>query len=180
MEKAGFVMRKLYGVLLMLGLSGAVFASTITVSIVQNEAAPGEALELSRIVEDELFTDCFDGGHIVSNTDIRLDGSRFAEKSFSLKEAALGYSDYLIALLLEYGPNVIKNEELKTSWAELLGITWRVVDTKNGNVLGEAKVSLSDRGAYYLDPSGQSRLLAEKVGKDALSLVNKTVEGEKK
>jgi hypothetical protein len=143
--------------------SAAVHAASVTVSVVQNERAPVIAIDMSRTIEDELMGGYFDAGHIVSSTSIRLDGSKFAQKNFGIKEAAFGYSDYLLAVYLEYGPNELKIEEKKITYAELRTIVWRVVDVKTSKILEEKTIDVTKIRVTDFDPYEQSRLIADTV-----------------
>jgi hypothetical protein len=149
------------------------YAASVTVTVVQNEQAPAIAIDMSRAIEDEIFGDLFDSGHIVSNTDIRFDGSGFAQGNFGVKEAAFGYSDFLVALYLEYGPVAITDSEKKTSWAELRAITWRVVRVSDSSILAEKSIDVSKIKVTDFDPYKQSRLVADQVVDATLPVLKK-------
>jgi hypothetical protein len=149
--------------------AATIYAASVTVTVAQNERAPLIALDMSRTIEDELMGKYFDAGHIVSNTPIRFDGSLFARKEFGIKEAAFGYSDYLLAVYLEYGPNEITIEEKKMTYAELRFITWRVVDVRTQKILEEQSIDVTKIKVTDFDPYQRSRLVADTVSDASLA-----------
>lgn len=148
-----------------------VHCATISLSVVQNEEAPAIALEMSQTVEDQMFNRCFDEGHILSNVDIRFDGSLFPTANFGIKEAAFGLSDYLIVIYLYYGPQEIQNKEMKLTYAELNNITWRVVRVATSKILSEKKINVSDIKILDSDPYKQSRTITDSICTDALNTI---------
>ncbi len=164
-------------VLLFCTVASAVFCSTVTVTVVQNEQAPFVALQMSQTVEDELMTVLFDSGHIVSNTSVRLDGSLFSGRSFGLKEAAHGLSDYLLVVLLKYNPSEKKKPDDSAAYAQLDGLSWRLVNVAGGAVLAEKTLDLSKIPITDFDPYKQSRQLADIVGRDCLQLLYNSSKG---
>lgn len=157
----------------------SVSAATVTLSVVQNEQAPEVALEISQTIEDQLFGDFFEAGHIVSNDDIRMDGSRFVEKNFGIKQAAFGLSDFLIVVYLHYGPGVINDTEKKMTYAELDTLSWRVVRVLSSEILGEGAIDVTKIQVRDFDPNNQSRLIASLVSKETLKLLVNRTQGEK-
>ncbi len=162
-----------------LTISGAA-AATITLSVVQNEQAPAIALQMSQTIEDELLGDYFEYGHIISNSDIRFDGSRFAEANFGIKEAAFGLSDYLVVVYLHFGPAEKKDAEKKMSWAELDSMTWRVVRVLTSEILGEDSIDATKVKVTDFDPYRQARTVADLAGTLTLAVVKDAKRGEKK
>ncbi len=160
-------------------LSGA-SAATISLSVVQNEQAPAIALQMSQTIEDELFGNFFDSGHIISNSDIHLDGSRFSEPNYGIKEAAFGLSDFLVVVYLHFGPAERKNVEKKQSFAELNSLTWRVVRVLSSEILGESTIDMSKVKITDFDPYQQSRIVADMVGAQTIAVVQGSKRGEKK
>jgi hypothetical protein len=158
----------------------SVHAASITVSIVQNEQAPAIAIDISRTIEDELFNDYYDAGHIVSNTDIRFDGSSFTQKNFGIKEAAFGFSDFLVTVYLEYGPGEIKDTEKKTTYAELRSLVWRVVQVNNSAILASDTIDVTKIKVTDFDPYKQSRLVADRVTDSTLKILAKASSGGNK
>lgn len=155
------------------------FAETVTLTVSQNEEAPSVAVDMSRAIEDELLSRFFDAGQIVSNTDLRLDGSKFStELNYGVKEAAFGYSDYLVAVNLRYGPTVKTDEQKKISWAELIGLEWRVVRVARAIVVDEKTLEVAALGITDFDPYQRSRIVADEVSKRALAAIGKD-RGEK-
>lgn len=162
---------------LLLAASGIASASTVTVTLVQNEQAPSVALQMSQTIEDELMSGFFASGHIVSNTEIRFDGLSFDARNFGLKDAALGMSDYLLAVSLQYNPAEKKETEGSAAYAQLDGLIWRLVKVDGGSVVAEKKLDLSKVPITDFDPYKQSRNVASFVGRDCLLLLSKSSQG---
>jgi len=178
------IFRRLRPLIVCVFLLASVYANlaseTVTITVVQNEAAPAVAIDMSRTIEDEIFGRFFDAGHIASNTDVRFDGSHFSEKNFGVKEAAFGYSDYLIAVSLGYGPAEKKDESKNLTWAELVSLEWRVVRVQNQVVIAEKKVDVAQLKIADFDPYKQSRIVADSVTDQILAAIAKAKQGEKK
>lgn len=158
----------------------ALHAASITVSVIQNEEAPAIAVDISRTIEDELLNDYFNAGHIVSNTEIRFDGVAFAKKNFGIKEAAFGFSDFLIAVYLEYGPGEINDTEKKKSYAELRSLAWRVAQVNNSAILASGSIDVTKIKVTDFDPYKQSRLVADRVTDATLKILEKGTSGGNK
>lgn len=167
-------------VFLSLSVVSGAGAATISLSVVQNEQAPAIALDMSRTIEDELFGNFFDAGHIISNSDIRFDGSRFVEANYGIKEAAFGLSDFLVVVSLHYGPAEKKDTETKLSYAELDSLAWRVVRVLSSEILGESTIDVSKVKVTDFDPYRQSRIVADLVGAQTIAVVRGSKRGEKK
>jgi hypothetical protein len=163
--------------LFFLAFMGVLPAETVTIAVVQNEAAPAIAIEMSQTIEDELMGDYFDAGHIVSNQSIRNDGSKFEEPNYSVKEAAFGLSDYLVAVSLEYGPAVMKDESKKLTWAELVSLKWKIVRVLGATLVAEQSVDVSKIKITDFDPYKQSRLVADTVSEQTLDAIAKSKAG---
>lgn len=149
----------------------SLWAKTLTVALVQNEKAPAVALDMSRTIEDEILGVYFDAGHIVSNNDIQFDGSQFAKDNYGLHEAAVGYSDYLIVVYLEYGPAEKKDETTHASYAELLAAKWRVVKVSSTRILAEGAIDVTKIRVTDFDPYQRARLVADKITTATLSVI---------
>jgi hypothetical protein len=154
-------------------------AESLTVSIVQNEKAPAVALEMSQTIEDELMNDYFDAGHIVSNTDIRFDGSKFKAANFGIKEAAFGMSDYLLAVYLQYGPGEIKDEKKGITYAQLDTVVWRLVEVRSSNIVAEQTLDATKIHVTDFDPYQQSRLVADQASGASIDALNRNKTGGK-
>ena len=176
MAKYGLYAALALALLTVSGLS----AETVTITLVQNEKAPAIALEMSNAIEDEIFGHFYDAGHIASNTEIRYDGSRFREKNFGVKEAAFGYSDFLVAVSVQYGPAEITDKEKKITYAELDAITWRLVEVKTSKIVAEKKIDAKKVPVTQSDPYLQARVDAGIASDDALKAIEKFNEGEKR
>lgn len=166
-------------ILLMTVCSAFLCAATITVTVVQNEGAPDIAIQMSRTVEDELLGQYFNAGHIVSNTEVLKNGSRFSERNYGIKEAAFGMSDYLLVVYLQYGPGEIKNEEKKMSWAELKTITWRIVAVPTSRIIEERSVEYSTFPVDDFDPYLQVRKPAGLIVRESLPVIKRDRQGDK-
>lgn len=153
-------------------------AQTVTVTVVQNEKAPAIAIEMSRVVEDELFSVLFDSGCIASNTSVRFDGSRFDEDNFGIKEAAFGMSDYLVAVLLRYGETEMSDIESKQTWAELRSMTWRVFDVRTGALLGEQNIDITRIKISDSDPYSRARFVAHDSASSVIAAFRAPSQGE--
>ncbi|HNY20918.1 MAG TPA: hypothetical protein PKO22_02090 [Treponemataceae bacterium] len=164
----------------LMAISAAAYAESVTIALAQNAQAPVVALEMSRTIEDEILNDYFDGGHIVSNTPIAMEGSSFKKKNFSVKEAAFGYSDYVIAVYLEYGPEEIKDTEKKTSYAELRSIVWRVVLVSSSKIVEEKTIDATKLKIRDFDPYKRARMIADQVSAASLAAVLRSEQGGKK
>lgn len=164
----------------LMALSASAYAESVTIALAQNAQAPAVALEMSRTIEDEILNDYFDGGHIVSNMPIAMEGSSFKKKNFSVKEAAFGYSDYVIAVYLEYGPDEIKDEEKKTSYAELRSIVWRVVLVSSSKVVDEKTIDATKLKIRDFDPYKRARMIADQISAASLAAVVRSEQGGKK
>ncbi len=172
----GGLMRSLRVIVIMvlfqlLCFSGA-SAATITLSVVQNEDAPEIALQMSQTVEDQLFANYFDSGHIVSNSDISFDGSQFEKTSYGIKEAAFGLSDYLIVIYLHYGPQELQNVEKKTSFAELNTLSWRVMNVLTSKVIAEKSIDITKIKVLDADPYKQARILTDAISTETMKALN--------
>lgn len=154
-------------------LSVPAFASMVTLSIVQNEEAPSTAIETSRILEDELFSLFFSMGTIVTNIDIGMDGSRFKDPLYSVKEASWGGSDYLLVIYLEYKPEEKEDEteantetetEIKKPGpVELISISWRLVHVMSAKTLETGETPKGFRGISETDPAKKAQILANQL-----------------
>jgi len=154
--------------------------ATVTVSVVQNEKAPEVALEMSRTVEDELLGQFFDLGHIVSNSDISFKGSLFSQKNFGIKEAAFGMADYLVLVLLSYGPGERKNDETGMIYAELQKLSWRVVQVQDSAILDEKTIEYNDKTVKDFDPYAAVRVPARQIASDSISIMERNSQGGKR
>ena len=134
-------------------------------------------MEMSNAIEDEIFGCYFEAGHITSNTEIRLDGSRFAEKNFGIKEAALGLSDFLVVIDLQYGPAEIIDTEHKITYAELDTLTWRLVEVKSSKIVLEKKIDVKAIKVTDFDPYKRSRFVAQTTASDSLTAIANFKEG---
>lgn len=146
-------------------------ASTVTVAVAQNEVAPEIALETSSLIEDEIMGSLYDEGYIVSNNDISLVGTAYADPSFGIKDATEGFSDYLIAVLVEYAEEAVKDAERQIVYAEIRAVTWRLVRLSDGKVLAERVVDMKKAKAD--DPQDRARRLAKIIGRDCDRLLKK-------
>jgi hypothetical protein len=153
-------------------------AETVTIAVSQNEKAPDIAFEMTVTVEDELMSLLYESGHIVTSNAVSLKGSLFSDESFGVAEAAEGYADYLVAVNATYGPNEIRNEELKVSYADLKGVDWRVVRIATGHVIKEGSVAMSKIRVIDADPYKQVRFMAGGIAKDALKAINGDSQGD--
>lgn len=153
-------------------------AQTFNLSIVQNEKAPAIAIELSRVVEDEILGQCFNAGLIISNDEIRFNGSDFSDKKFGIKQAAFGMSDYLLAVLLVYGKNEKKIEKSLT-YAELEKIQWRLVKVSDSSVIAEKTIKASSIPVQDSDPYNQARVIARSITSETTELVRNSGKKEK-
>ena len=152
-------------------------ADTVTLTVVQNEKAPVIAMDMSNAIEDEIFGCYYDAGHITSNTEIRLDGSRFKDTKFGIKEAAFGLSDFLVVIDLQYGPAEITDNEHKITYAELDTLTWRLVEVKSSKIIVEKKIDVKNIKVTDFDPYKRSRFVAQTTASDSLSAIAKFKEG---
>ena len=166
-------------VVLFFSALAAASAATITVTVVQNEGAPEIAIQMSRTVEDELLGQYFNAGQIVSNTDILMNGSRFAEKNYGIKQAAFGMSDYLLVVYLQYGPGERVDEKKKVSWADLKTITWRIVAVPTSRIIEERSIEYSIFPVDDFDPYQQARKPAEMIVRESLPVIDRDIQGEK-
>ncbi|ULQ60092.1 hypothetical protein K7I13_01825 [Brucepastera parasyntrophica] len=160
---------RLFFVIILLTLClGGISAATVTISVVQNEQAPEVALEISRTVENEIMMQFFDAGHIVSNEPIKSNGNRFPEKNYGLKDAALGYSDYLVVVFLQYGVNKIESSDKKSTYAELKSVNWRLVRVRNAEIITEKKLEIQAGQKNNFDPYKNAKTLAKQITVDLL------------
>lgn len=154
-------------------------AETITLSIVQNEEAPAIAVHMSQTIEDEVLRNYYDYGHILSNESIRFDGVQFSQKNFQIKEAAFGYSDYLLVVYLHYGPVELRDEDKKTSYAVLDTLTWRLVKVDSSAILAEKTIDVTKIPVTDFDPYQQSRVVADRISMESVIEIQKEKRGEK-
>lgn len=154
-------------------------AQTFNLSIVQNEKAPAISIELSRVVEDEILGQCFNAGLIISNDEIRFNGSDFPDKKFGIKQAAFGMSDYLLAVLLVYGKNEKKIEEKSLTYAELEKIQWRLVKVSDSSVIAEKTIKASSIPVQDSNPYNQARVIARSITSETTELVINSGKKEK-
>ncbi len=166
----------LAAVMLTFCLAFSAQAATVTITITQNEKAPETALETSRTVEDELFLQFFSSGHIVSNSDIRFDGSLFLQKNYGLKEAAWGLSDYLVVVFLEFLSQETPEGSLPAP-AQLVSVSWKVVQVADGIVLETKKLTGKETVIDETDPAKRSRILAQRLFPDILNTIAKARKG---
>lgn len=154
-------------------------AETVTVTVVQNENAPAIALQMSQAIEDEILGDYFNAGQIVSNTQVRYDGSHYSEKNFGIKEAAFGLSDYLVVINLQYGPGEVVDKDKQITYAELNVLDWRLVKVLTSEVLVEKSINVKNIKVMDSDPYKQSRIVAGMAANDSLQAIPINNQGEK-
>lgn len=144
------------------------FAETVTITVVQNKDAPEIAIDMSRIVEDAVLGSYFDNGMIVTNTDIRHDEKRYPEKNYGVKDAAHGLSDYVVVVLLMYGPNEKINEEENFTYAELKSASWKLVNVQTSEKITQQDMDLRSVAVGESDPYKKVRNLGEIIARNSL------------
>lgn len=165
-------MRAFFSALCFLCLAATISASTVTISMVQNKNAPGIAVEMTRVIEDQIMNDYFASGEIVSNIEIIQDGNAFANPLFSVEEASAGMSDFLLAVYLEYGPEAKKTSDSGASYAELKKVNWRVVDVRSPRILGGGAFQVGNSRVQEQNPYECARVLAGHISKEGLKIQN--------
>lgn len=165
-------MRAFFSMLCFLFLLGSASASTVTVSMAQNKNAPAIAVEMTRVIEDQIMNDYFASGEIVSNMEIVENCSSFDNPMFSVKEASHGMSDFLLAVFLEYGPDEKKFTDSEATYAELKEVNWRVVDVRSPQVLGSGSFKVSNSRVQEQNPYECARIIAGLISKEGLKIQN--------
>lgn len=153
-----------------------IYASAITVTLVQNEKAPSTAVVMTQFLEETLLNSLFEQGHIVSNTEIRFDGSKFNDLNFGLKEASFGMSDYLITVLLQYSNEEKKDVNNNSAYAQLQGIQWKITSVASQKVLFSNIFDISKIVKTETDPYQQ----AKKIGIELSNESNSFIKNHKK
>ena len=145
------------------------FAATVTVSMAQNREAPPVALEMTRVIEDQIMNDYFSAGEIISNTEIAENGgAEFRKPAFGLEEAAGGMSDFLLAVYLEYSAEEKKLDGSGMPYALLQKVSWRVVDVPDGRILGSGAFALSESDIQRSNPYDCARVAAGLISGEGL------------
>lgn len=172
-------MRIFFHIFCFLCLSGAVFASTVTVSMAQNKNAPAIAVEMTRVIEDQIMNDYFASGEIISNAEIVENCTSFDNPMFGVNEASNGMSDFLLAVFLEYGPDEKKITDSEAVYAELKKVNWRVVDVRSPEVLGSGSFQVSNSRVQEQNPYECARIIAGLISKEGLKIQNEVKGGDK-
>ncbi len=154
----------LCGILLM---GSAVHAATVLVAVMQNEQAPATALQMSSAMEDQILGAYFDWGHIVTNDEITSEGSSFTEKGYGLGPARAVWADFMLVILLEYSPVEVVDSSLGITYARLSGISWRMVQVRDGIILVEKKLPPTSVPVSEPDPYRRARILADTIAKES-------------
>lgn len=163
-------LRRLLSILL-LAITTTAFAAaqTITITVVQDESAPEVALDMSRVLEDEMLGCYFESGKIVTNTDIALDGKKYYEKNYGVKNAAHGLSDYVLIVYMQYGAGEKKHEKLNVKYAELKKASWRLVHVLSIETIAEQDLDLGSVPVREFDPYMQIRMLGAEIAQNSLT-----------
>ncbi len=150
-------------------------AATVLVSIVQNEEAPSSAYLMSSTIEDQLMGSYYDWGQIITNDEIRYDGSRFPESDFGLQNATEVYADFLLVVFLQYERAEIVNSDLKLTYSQLVAVQWRLVRIRDKKVIGGSTIASTALPLLDPDPYKNARSLADIIAfqsRDAMILGN--------
>lgn len=156
------------------------FAATVTVSMSQNGDAPPIALEMTRVIEDQIMNDYFTSGEIVSNTKIIEGGSLSSKERRSLiNEAADGMSDFLLSVYLEYEPNEKIGAESVGAYASLKKAEWQVIDVASSKIAGKGSFTIQESEVQRNNPYECARVAAGVISRESLKAQAKAEEGKK-
>ena len=157
-----------------------VFAATVTVSMSQNGDAPSSALEMTRIIENAIMSEYFNSGQIVSNTQIIEGGSLSQKEMRSLvREAAIGRSDFLLSVYLEYEPNKKIVSDAGGVYASLKKADWQVLAVPSAQVVGSGSLVIKESKAQKNKPYESARAAAVAICKESLKAQAGAEEGKK-
>lgn len=158
----------------------SVFPATVTVSMVQNPAAPPVALEMTRVIEDQIMNDYFGSGEIISNLEILENGLPSSRKNDSrIKKAAEGMSDFLLSVYAEYDSEERRLVESGEAYAALKKLEWQLIDVPSAKTLGRGSLAIKESEMQGNNPYGRARAVAGRISRESLK-VQREVERRKK
>ena len=148
------------------------FASTVSLTVVQNESAPKVSYPLSHKIEGILMDTFFNMGEIVTNDTLKFDYDNYENKSFGIKQAINGMADYLLVTRIEYDPIVLRDSEGK-EYPDLKKIEFRLVKLSNKTIITEDKIEKKDflrKGNNFEETAS---LMAEHVARESYKKLQK-------
>ena len=151
-------------------ISANVAAATVTISMSQNGDAPLNALEITRIIENEIMNEYFNSGQIVSSTQIMLGALSSAEMRSLVREAAAGMSDFLLSVYLEYESNKKVVAGAGSAYASLKRAEWQLVDVPSSQVVGSGSIEIQESEAQKRNPNEGARSLARAISRESLKV----------
>ena len=161
---------RLFCALSLLLFSVNVFAATVTVSMCQNEGAPTNSLEMTRVIEGEIMNEYFNSGQIVSNTQI-IEGAISSSVRRSLvREAAAGMSDFLMAVYLEYDRDKKIVTDTGVIHALLKKVEWQVIDVSSSRVVGSGSFAIEESEIPKRNPNEAARAAARRISRESLEV----------
>ena len=156
------------------------FAATVTVSMAQNGGAPSAALEMTRVIEEQIMNDYFISGEIISNTEIIENGFSSYKKNESLiAEAAEGMSDFLLSVYLEYDTNEKRVSESGSVYAALKKVEWQVVDVQASKIVGSGSFTMKESEIQQNNPYECARVAAGVISRESLKIQHDAEEGKR-
>ncbi len=131
--------KRLFCFLLVLGLSGMLFARQISIQIVQHDTINDSVRENSLQLEDELMTVFFESGYIVTNSPAVT--SKALIKT-GMGEAYDGCSEYFVQLRLFYDEP--KNDLQKVDWTLYSVLTGKKIKESSVKEIAVTKKNTKD------------------------------------
>ena len=160
--------------------SASATAATVTVSLSQNGNAPSGALEITRVIENAIMSEYFNSGQIVSNTQIIEDGAPSQkEMRILVREAALGMSDFLLSVYLEYEPSKKVVSDAAGSYTALKKAEWQVIDVQSSQVVGSGTLLIEESRSWKNKPYESARAAAVAICNESLKAQAGAKEGKK-
>ena len=158
------------GILCLLLFSANAAAATVTVSVSQNSDAPSNALEMTRIIESEIMSEYFNSGEIVSNTQIVEEALSSSRRRSLIREAAMGMSDFLLFVYLEYDPNKKIVADSGGVYASLVKAEWQVISVPSSQVLGNGSLEIKESEIHRRNPNENARAAARMISREGLKV----------
>ncbi len=163
-------MRLALFLLISTAVPASVSALSLTLMIVQKDPVQDEIRSSTRFVENAIMEYFFDTGHIISNEPASTAWDDERTFQFALDNAAGGYSDYLVTVIITYKP-VSADNAAGLLVSDIDSAEIKVVRMKDTAVVSDSMLKPSGAARSETDEAAGLKLFSRQIaGKAAENL----------
>lgn len=115
------------------------FASSVTLSMYQQDFDPATIRETSRMIENKIMDVYFESGYIITNVPISGQYDKTVSAVLALTHAQEGVSDYLVLVSLVYTDGS-RDVTAKGVVSDIAYADWQLIDVLSGKLLSSGKL----------------------------------------